>query len=375
LKNRYLSNIIEQKLSSKMVFLTGPRQCGKTTLSQELFRSLPEHQKLYLNWDVTDDRHMILDGKLPTNATFVIYDEIHKYVRWRNYIKGVFDKLKGTIKILVTGSARLDLYRKSGDSLQGRYYLIRMHAFTYREVLEYQLGTLSELFRFGGFPEPFLKKDDAESRIWSRDYRARLVREDLREIETVKDMGTIELLLNRLPDLVGSPLSINALREDLGVAHPTVARWLEIFERLYAIFRVYPFGAPSIRAVKKESKHYHYDWTLVKEDGYRFENLVACHLLKWCHFCEDMEGWSQELRYFRDTDKREVDFVVTREGKPILFVECKLSDSKTSDSLRYLKEKFKKVESIQVVYNLKDDFRDRHNIRIVGAEIFLRELV
>jgi len=249
--NRYLTKITEEKLASKMVFLTGPRQCGKTTLSRQLFPDISTDQKQYLNWDIADDRRMILEGKLPTKSSLVIFDEIHKYARWRNYIKGTFDKLKGEIKILVTGSARLDLYRKSGDSLQGRYYLIRMHGFSLREVLDYQLGSLEDLFQYVGFPEPFLKKDPAEARIWSRDYRSRLVREDLRELETVKDIGTLELLSLRLPELVGSPLSINALREDLAVAHQTVARWIDIFERLYAIFRVYPFGAPSVRAVKK----------------------------------------------------------------------------------------------------------------------------
>jgi predicted AAA+ superfamily ATPase len=373
--NRYLTKITEEKLKSKMVFLTGPRQCGKTTLSRQLFPDISADQKQYLNWDIADDRRMILEGKLPTKSSFVIFDEIHKYARWRNYIKGTFDKLKDQIKILVTGSARLDLYRKSGDSLQGRYYLIRMHGFSLKEVLDYQLGSLEDLFQFGGFPEPFLKKNSAEARIWSRDYRSRLVREDLRELETVKDIGTLELLSLRLPELVGSPLSINALREDLAVAHQTVARWIDIFERLYAIFRVYPFGAPSVRAVKKEAKHYHYDWTLIEDVGSRFENLVACHILKWCHFCEDTEGWTQELRYFRDTDKREVDFVITRNRKPILFVEAKYADTAVSDSLRYLKAKFPAVEAVQVVYQTDIDIRNKDNIRVVSANRFLREFV
>lgn len=372
---RYITEIAEKKLHSKMLLLTGPRQCGKTTLSRQLFANISDQQKLYLNWDITDDRRMILEGKLPHKYEYVIYDEIHKYARWRNYIKGVFDKMKDQTKILVTGSARLDLYRKSGESLQGRYYLLRMHGYSLKEVTDYGLGDLADLMQFGGFPEPFLKKNTAETRIWSRDYRSRLVREDLRELETVKDIGTLELLSYRLPELVGAPLSVNALREDLSLAHQTVARWIDIFERLYAIFRVYPFGSPSIRAVKKEAKHYHFDWTLIEDSGSRFENLVACHLLKWCHFCEDTEGWVQELRYFRDTDKREVDFVILRDRKPILFVECKLSDTKVSDSLRYLKAKFPKVQAVQVVYHTDQDVIDKNGIRIVTAAKFLNEFV
>ena len=370
---RYITEIIEKKLDSKMVFLTGPRQCGKTTLSKGLYPDLPLPQKLYLNWDANEDRQTILGGSLPNKLGLIILDEIHKYARWRNWVKGLFDKRQDECRILVTGSARLDYYRRSGDSLQGRYYLVRMHGFTLREVAECRLGTLDDLFAYGGFPEPFLKKDPAETRIWSRDYRSRLVREDLRELEFVKDIGTVEMLAIRLPDLVGSPLSINALREDLGVAHQSVARWLDIFERLYSIFRVHPFGAPSIRAVKKEAKHYHYDWTQIANEGFRFECLVACHLLKWCHYCEDTEGWSQELRYFRDTDKREVDFVVVRDRKPILFVECKFSDTAASDHLRYLKAKFPKVEAVQVVFRSDIDIRNADGIRIVGADIFLRE--
>jgi predicted AAA+ superfamily ATPase len=372
---RYLHDIIEKKLSSKMVFVTGPRQSGKTTLSKGIFPRHPDADKLYLNWDFNDDRETILRGTLPTNLKFLVLDEIHKFIKWRNWVKGLFDKRGPECKILVTGSARLDYYRKSGDSLQGRYYLVRMHGFSLAEVSNLKLGSLEDLFNYGGFPEPFLKKNSAESRIWSRDYRSRLVREDLRELESVKDISAVEMMALRLPDLVGSPLSINSLREDLNVAHQTVARWLDILERLYAIFRVLPFGAPKIRAVKKEAKHYHYDWTQIENEGFRFECMVACHLLKWCHFLEDTEGWSQELRYFRDTDKREVDFVITRQRKPILFVECKFSDTSMSDHLRYLKAKFPEVEAVQVVYKGEIDVRNSVGIRIVSADIFLRELV
>jgi predicted AAA+ superfamily ATPase len=196
----------------------------------------------------------------------------------------------------------------------------------------------------------------------------------LTKLEDVKDVALVERLLLRLPDLVGSPLSINSLKEDLQVSHQTVARWVEILERLYSIFRIYPFGSPKIRAVKKEAKHYHYDWSLIEDPGARFENLVACHLLKWCHFKQDTEGWEMELRYFRDTDKREVDFVVLQEKKPLYFIEVKTSAKSVSDALIYLKRKFPQVPAYQV--SLADEtYQTRDGVIVCSVKDILEKLV
>ncbi len=346
--DRYLKSYIIKDLQKKMVFLAGPRQSGKTTFAKDLLKLDDGNPvKDYFNWDVAADRELLLKEKFPPGKGMLLLDEIHKYSGWRQMIKGLFDTRRDELKIMVTGSGRLDYYRYSGDSLQGRYHLYRMHPFSYAE-----LGggddVLKKLLQYGGFPEPYLAASEIETRRWSRTYRTRLLEEDLNKLEDVKDVALVERLLLRLPDLVGSPLSINSLREDLQVAHPTVARWVEILERLYAIFRIYPFGSPKIRAVKKEAKHYHYDWSLVEDPGSRFENLVACHLLKWCHFRQDTEGWDMELRYFRDTDKREVDFVILEEKKPLYFIEVKTSSRSVSDALIYLKRKFPQVPAYQV---------------------------
>jgi predicted AAA+ superfamily ATPase len=226
---------------------------------------------------------------------------------------------------------------------------------------------------YGGFPEPFLRASEEHSRRWSRAYRFHLVREDLRDLERVYDLDSIEKMVYRLPDLVGSPLSVNALREDLGVSHQSVTRWLQMLENLYMIFRLYPFGAPRLRAVKKEAKHYHLDWTLIKEEGYRFENMVACHLLKWCRFVEDTEGYDMELRYFRDVDRREVDFVLVKDGKPIYFVECKVKAKEAGRALRYLKERFPDVPAAQISMEGRQDVMTKEGIRLCPAHVFLAE--
>lgn len=190
----------------------------------------------------------------------------------------------------------------------------------------------------GGFPEPFLGGSATRARRWAIEYRSRLIRDEVTSLESVRDLGAMEQLMLALPERVGSPLSRNALREDLDLNHQTVSRWLDIFERLYAIFRLAPFGAPRLRAVKKEQKHYHIDWSIVPDEGARFENLVASHLLKWVHFQHDTLGRELELRYFRDVDGREVDFVVVEGREPILLVEATLvrgdRDSVTDDHIR-----------------------------------------
>ncbi len=367
---RYLQGQVERDLARKMVFLAGPRQVGKTTLA----KSLAHARTGYLSWDITRDRERILAQELPTSPLW-IFDEIHKYRRWRNYLKGVWDGRPEAQQVLVTGSARLDLYRFGGESLQGRYHLLRLHPLSVAELGLTTTRELAELAKLGGFPEPYFGGSEIEAKRWSREYRARLVREEVTSLERVADLGSLELLMMRLPALVGSPLSINALREDLQLNHKTVSSWIAILERLYAIFRLSPFGAPKIRAVKKEQKHYHLDWSVVPDEAARFENLVAAHLLKWAHFLEDTEGRDVELRYFRDSDGREVDFVVTEDRKPRLFVECKLSERDVDGSLKYLKAKFPKVEAWQVSANGTRDYLTSQGIRVAPATALLRDLI
>ncbi len=369
-QRRYLLSQVRQDLSRKMVFVAGPRQVGKTTLGL----SLPGASAGYLSWDVAEHRERILKRELPASHLWV-FDEIHKYRSWRNLLKGLYDGRRSGQRILVTGSARLDFYRFGGDSLQGRYHMHRLHPFSARELALRTSAGLGDLLKLGGFPEPFLSGSEVEARRWSREYRNRLVREDVAGLERIQDLGNLELLALRLPDLVGSPLSINALREDLQLSHKTVDSWLKVLERLYAIFRLSPFGAPRIRAVKKEQKHYHFDWSLVPSDAARFENLIASHLLKWVHFEQDARGLDLDLRYFRDTDGREVDFVVIEGRLPRLLVECKWGDTDVDRSLRYLKARFPDAEAWQVSATGKKDYLTPEGIRVSPALVLLNRLI
>lgn len=373
---RYNEEAIKKDLSRKMVFMAGPRQVGKTTFAKELIdKSGGSFDKWYMNWDAADDRERIIREHFPAGNGLLVLDEIHKYSRWRQVVKGLYDKRSEDLQILVTGSAKLDYYRHGGDSLQGRYHFHRLHPLSLAELKSDSTSDLRHLLYYGGFPEPFLSGSEKESKRWSREYRSRLVREDLHDLERVKDIALIERMVLRLPDLVGSPLSINALREDLQVSHKTVARWLMILENFYMIFRIYPFGAAKIRAVKKEAKHYHLDWTVVKDIGARFEDLTSCHLLKWCHFITDTEGRDVELRYFRDIDKREVDFVLTEDGRPIHFIECKKRYRGKNIALRYLKERFPKAKATQIFLEEGEEYMDKDGIRSQSAASFLSSLV
>ncbi len=367
---RYLHEQVQKDLKKKMVFVSGARQVGKTTLAKLILGG----DVGYLNWDVPEHRERILKREMPVSRLWV-FDEIHKYRSWRNYLKGLYDAAGPRQHILVTGSGRLDFYRFGGDSLQGRYHLLRLHPLSAAELGMENRQELDDLLALSGFPEPFLSGSEEEARRWSREYRTRLVREEVSSLERVTDLGNLELLMLSLPDRVGSPLSVNSLREDLQVSHKTVANWLNVLERLYAIFRIRPFGSPKLRAVKKEQKHYHLDWSLVSNQGVRFENLMACHLLKWVHFEQDARGKDLDLLYFRDVDKREVDFVVVEKRQPIRLIECKWGDAEISPALKYLKTRFPECEAYQVSATGVKDYQSPDGIRVCHALELLRTLV
>jgi hypothetical protein len=367
---RYLQPQLEADLREKMVFVGGPRQVGKTTLA----RAVVPAPEAYLNWDIPAHRERILRRELPDTPTWV-FDELHKYRKWRGFLKGLYDEFRDERRILVTGSARLDVYRFGGDSLQGRYHYLRLHPLSFAELTSHAASDLEALLMLGGFPEPFLRGSAARARRWSAEYRTRLIREEVTSLESVQDLGTMEHLMLALPERVGSPLSRNSLREDLQINHETVTRWLDIFERLYAIFRLAPFGAPLLRAVKKEQKHYHFDWSIVPDEGARFENMMASHLLKWVHYQFDSEGRSLDLRYFRDVDGREVDFVVVEGKKPIMLVEAKIAAGPASPGLRYLQAKFPSAAAYQVHLRGPAERVTSEKIHLWPAGRFLRTLI
>ena len=373
---RYLTPAVTADLAERMVFVGGPRQVGKTTFALSLLGAgSNESSPACLNWDHLADREAILATRLPPGQPRVIFDELHKYAGWRGLIKGLYDTHRSSISFLVTGSARLDYYRKGGDSLQGRYHYYRLHPFTLPEGGHLtETRSVDHLLRFGGFPEPFLRGEERFHRRWLREHSARVVHEDLRDLEQVRDVSRLDLLLAHLPACVGAPLSVNRLRKLLQASHDSVERWIAAFERLYLCYRVPPFGSTSIRAVRKERKLYFWDWSRVDDPGARFENLVAGHLLKYCHFIEDTEGYAMELRFLRDTDGREIDFVVLRDGRPEFAVECKSGARNVSLACRYVRRRTAIPRFYQV--HLGDaDFGDADSdVRVLPFPTFCREL-
>lgn len=386
-KSRYLSPFIQEDIRRKMVFLAGPRQVGKTTLAEQVADKFPHH--LYLSWDDPKDRRRILKAEWPVDPTVIVLDELHKYARWKSWIKGQYDKHRNAHHFIVTGSARLDVYRKGGDSLQGRYHHYRLHPFSVAELSghlptitpgkaiilrEAPVKTIQALMSYGGFPEPFLDHSERTFRRWQKERMDRLLREDVRDLENVRDLSMLQILADMLPERVGSLLSLNSIREDLEVSFRAVSHWVDIFEKLYYVFRLYPFASSRIRAIKKQPKLYMWDWAQVPNEGERFENMVASHLLKLCHFLEDTEGHRVELCYLRDSDKREVDFLVTMDGKPWLAVEAKVGDGAVSPELVYFRDRLKIPHVYQVVLGATTD-KVVDGVAIVPAHRFLAGLV
>lgn len=318
-------------------------------------------------------RPSLLRGELPPNEGIIVLDEIHKFARWRNLVKGFFDTKKSDVSFLITGSARLDFYSKGGDSLQGRYHYYRLHPFSIQEFSNNPSESdVQSLLKFGGFPEPLLRAEEKFWRRWQRERLQRIIYEDIRDLENIKEISLLELLAEELPNRVGAPLTIKKIRELLQVAHETVERWLKIFERMYYCYRIPPYGSLRIRAVKKEQKLYLWDWSMVPDPGPRFENFVASQLLKYCHFMEDTEGFRMDLRFIRDTDKREIDFVVLKEGSPMFAVECKSGEKNINQSLFYFMERTSIPKFYQVHEGRKD--YEKKGVRVLPVHTFCKEL-
>jgi len=380
-----------------MVILAGPRQCGKTTLSEEIAAKWSTGSVSY-NWDIEEQRRQILKGQIDNKAGLWIFDELHKFRRWRNWLKGQYDQHHSKHSFLITGSAKLDAYSRGGDSLQGRYYFHRLHPLTLAEIqnrkpyLSAQKAftisrsvssadqkTLEDLLTLGGFPEPYSSQSEQEAARWRLTYSGHIIRDEIRSLEQIQDLDRIQLLFERLPVTVGSVLSLNSLREDLEVAFETVRNWVAILERLYAVFRIPPFGAPRIKAVKKEQKLYFWDWAHVEKESARLENLVAMHLLRFIHWQEDVVGEKWELRYFRDVVGHEVDFILLLKGKPYCAIEVKTASESLDPNLKYLLERVKIPYAFQInLKGTKDWSPPSINgaiLRILPVAQFLSQLV
>jgi hypothetical protein len=368
---RYIMPHILEDLGKKMVFVGGPRQVGKTTLAKvTLGKHFPEGR--YLNWDLDEDRQDILRKRWSKKDTLLVFDELHKYPKWKRWIKGVYDTSREDHSFLVTGSARLDVYRRGGDSLMGRYHYWRLHPFTLDEipVSLSREEAFHRLMTVGGFPEPFLEGDEREARRWRRERFDRVLREDIRDLEPVRNIRLLGLFLDGLRHRVGGLLVLSNLASDIEISPNTAKSWIEILERMYLVFVVRPFTKSLPRAVLKPPKVYFFDnGDVIGDDGARFENLVAASLLKRLHFLEDRDGYKCELRYIRDKEGREVDFAIVKEGVLEALVEAKLTEDEISPSLQYFTKRLRPKKATQIVAKLRRPY-DRDGITVTDPSTY-----
>ncbi len=363
---------ILKDLDKKLVFLVGPRQVGKTWLAKDIAREFTH--SVYLNYDKESDRKIIHAESWLGSTEFLILDELHKMDNWKNYIKGVYDTKSDKLRILVTGSSRLDIFSKLGDSLAGRYYKHRLLPFSLAEMT--QSGSpvdIHKLLLFGGFPEPYLSNEKIEADRWRLQYINSLISTDVFEFDKIYNLKAMRLIFDLLRSRVGSPVSYRSLSEDVAVSPSTVKKYIQILEALYIIFRVTPYSKNIARSLVKEPKIYFFDTGLVDGDeGARLENLVAVSLLK--HVCgrEDILAEEYFLHYLRTKDGQEVDFALVKEGKVTQMIEVKLSDEVPTRSLRAFHEKYQ-YPAIQLVQSLRNDHQ-QGNIQILNAQKFLSQL-
>lgn len=399
-RRRLYDTLFEEHLADhrQIIMVSGPRQVGKTTTCRN-------HVDAYLNWDDADDRRQILAGstglaeqlrlnRLSKDMTKVLFDELHKYPRWKQFLKGFFDTYSDRIRILVTGSSRMDVYRRGGDSLMGRYLAYRMHPFTVAEVLHQDLPDLKKITRppkkihsadfnalwtHGGYPEPFLKRDSRFSNRWQSLRHDQLLREDVRDFTQIRQLAQLETLVRILETRSSCQLIYSNLAGEVRVSVDTVRRWINSLSSLYFGFTIQPWFKNVARSLRKEPKWFLRDWAAIEDEGNKAETFVGCHLLKAVEGWTDMGLGKFHLAYLRDKDQREVDFIVTRDGKPWFLVEVKKRDVSVHGPLKYYQDQLKAPFAFQVVIDADfqdvDCFASTRDPIIVPATTFLSQLL
>ncbi len=367
---REIQSKILKDLKKKMVFIVGPRQVGKTWVSKEIMKEYKN--PLYLNYDNFDHRDIIKKQSWMKDVDLLVFDEIHKMPKWKNFLKGVYDTRQQNIHILVTGSARLDAFKKVGDSLAGRFYVHHLFPFTLSELNSVNSNiSLEKLFERSGFPEPLLEEKEDEVKRWRRLYSESLLGQDVLEFQDIDKVNAIRQVFELLRRNVGSQISYSSLARDIGISSATVKKYIEILEALYIVFIIRPYTYKISRSILKEPKIYFFDYGLIEDIGARFENLVALSLYKNTIEKTDEKGVLYQLGYLRTKESKEVDFALFNEKENLTeIIEAKVSDAKVSKTLEYFSEKYK-VKGTQVVYNLNTERVGGENIEIKKAENYL----
>ena len=402
MKRIYASIVIEHfKSNQQMLFLSGPRQAGKTTVS--LMAKELTDQFSYLNWDNLDHRGIIVKGvasvasfvgldKISASKPLVVFDEIHKYGKWKTFLKGFFDTHKKRVNIIVTGSSRLDLYKKGGDSLMGRYFLYRLHPLSVGEIARVDLSNkeinqplsieatnFNKLLKNGGYPEPFLKNNTRFLNQWKTLRQRQLIEEDIRDLSRIQELGQIELLAEMLKHQSGQSTNYSSLAVKINVSVDTIRRWLKTLQSFFYCFSIQPWSKNIPRSLIREPKTFLWDWVDVEDEGSRYENFIALHLLKAVHFWTDRGFGAYDLWFIRDKEKREVDFLVTKNQKPWFLVEAKISAKPSlNKNFYYFQKQIQAKHAFQIVLDMdyidKDCFSHKEPI-IVPARTFLSQLI
>ncbi len=397
LLNRTYTSILRNHFNEglEMAFIAGPRQVGKTTVARRF-----SSNAVYLNWDNEEHRRLIIDGPGSVadhiglqKSPVVIFDEIHKYPHWKIFIKGFYDTfaLHTNMRIIVTGSARLDIYRKGGDSLMGRYFLYRMHPLTVAELIapatpekvvknpsQLPDDQWNHLLQFGGFPQPFLRGTQRFYNKWKRSRLAQIFHEDIFDVSRVQEIRMVEILAELIAQQSGQLTSYASLARKIRASEDSIRRWIGILESLYYCFTVRPWHTNIARSLRKEPKYFLWDWSMVSDQGAKNENMIASHLLKAVHYWTDMGLGNFDLFFLRTKDKREIDFLISRDATPWFLVEVKTTNSRLSKNLAYFQQATGAKNAFQVTINEPfseaDCFSVPYPIK-VPARTFLSQLV
>lgn len=400
---RVYKDLLTNHLTSfdQALFLSGPRQVGKTTLARAFVDSKATK---YLNWDNLDERTKILGGNkkivedLPLDVILkvkplIILDEVHKYKHWRLLVKSLLDSYKGRLNIIVTGSAKLDMYNQGKESLMGRYFSYRIHPLSVREITKPEYSalkedqeptsvkdeTLNSLLEYGGFPDPFIKQNKLFSRRWHELRNQQLFREDIKDLASIQELMQLEVLAKILKEQAGNLVNYTNLSRKVRVSDQTIRRWINVLEAFYFCFTIRPWSENISRSLIKEPKIYLTDWSILENGGAKIENFVASHLLKSINFWSDLGLGEYNLHFIRDKEKKEVDFLVVKDRKPWLMLEVKTSyKEQLSETLLHFQNKLQAPYAFQVASDLEFEDIDCFALkepRIVPLSTFLSQLV